>query len=202
MSDQLHEVKMSTPEQMDTAKNLLLNQATEHMFGGFLPDHGQGTVHLDKQGNQRIVGLNDGFSRIHWVEQTTRSENFTKTIDSTAFGDKKPVTIHTEIWDAREPKTSKDNFTVLGDDGKPKFEMKGKCEITADGARDCTYDLSSKTDGTGTAHITTKRVEENPKAKAWSAQSEIDVKTSDFQMKAELNYHVSDNVATYDYKKK
>jgi hypothetical protein len=185
---------------METARNFLVGEAAIVMLRASLPDNGQGTV-VGKDDVQKFVGLNEGVSRINWTLKTSRSETGSEISDTTQAASSKMIHKHSQ--DAKDPKVSKDEFTIVGADGKPVLDMKGKCEVAPDGAQNCSYDVSSKL-GKGSAHVSTKTTEVLPKINAWSSTSKIDLKLdgADHPLQsAQFKFQASNDVGTYEYNK-
>lgn len=196
MADQ-PEVQMSKTEYMESARNVLSAAAVSYMARGGLPESGTGTIVTDDNGTQHIAGINDGFSRINWSETPSKTASALTTKETSDFGNSKLV--HTQTKDANNPNKYQDELTQILSNGKVSLDMKGQCEVSADGSQHCSYEVKSSS-GSGTADITTSKETINKEYEVWMAKSKIDVKTENGDVSADLTYKVSGDVAAYDYK--
>ena len=199
MADQAHEVQMTIEEKMDSARNVLSAAAAMFMARCGLPDSGMGTVSTDDKGTQHIVGMNDGFSRIRFSEQPSRTVNGLETVDDSKWTGSDGGVVHKNVKDAAGSKSSNDELSRILGDGTVVLQMKGTCNEQSDGSEKCKYDLTSAS-GNGTAEITTSKQTIDEKWHVWAAKSKIDVETNNGKVSAELVYKVSNDVASYEYK--
>jgi hypothetical protein len=199
MADQAHEVDMTVVEKMDSARNVLSAAATMFMARGGLPESGIGTVSTDEKGVQHVVGVNAGFSRITFSEQPTRTVNGLETVDDNKWAKGDGGVVHKNTKDAANSKSSTDEISRILGDGTVAVDLKGTCSVDDKGTEKCKYNLTSPS-GNGTAEITTTKETIDEKWHIWGAKSQIDVRTNNGNVSAELVYKVSNDVASYEYK--
>jgi hypothetical protein len=204
MEDVTKNVELSGMEKLDSARQVLTAEAASYMISGYPLEQGQGTVSTNRDGSNRISGINKDLSVISWDENPTRtvktSPDNKQVVDRSTDVDSGFYVQHLQIIDTtKNPQTSRDELALVSKNGVEAVGLKGTCTLGNDGSSDCEYNISSRKGDTGTAHVTFTPIDAN------RSTTTIHVKTNDVDAAAELKFTKglaqSAPTAAYDYKK-